>query len=168
MKSTFYFSISPLDIKSFKVWYHDEEMVIIRNLTIGDYENLILLWERSGLPFKPRGRDSREALKAEMENSPNLHLGAFQGEDLVGSLIASFDGRKGWINRLAVAPEYRERGIANLLVQSAEQALETKGARVIGALILNTNVPSLKFFEKMGYQTDEDIVYVSKRDNTES
>lgn len=143
-------------------------MVKIRHLTIRDYEDLISLWERSGLPYKPRGRDSRETLKAEIENSPNLYLGAFQGGDLVGSLIASFDGRKGWINRLAVAPEYRRRGIANLLVQAAEQALEAKGARVIGALILHANVPSLKFFEKRGYQTDEDIVYVSKRDNTES
>jgi len=143
-------------------------MVEIRQFTIGNYDELISLWERAGLQYKPRGRDSREALQAEMEQSPDLHLGAFQGGELIGSIIASFDGRKGWINRLAVDPVYRRKGIATLLVQAAEQALQRRGARVIGALIFSTNTPSLRLFEEMEYQKGEDNIYVSKRENTES
>ena len=151
-----------------KVKKLDRAMVYIRRLTDKDYDSLLTLWEKAGLSCRPKGRDSKEAIQKQIEEAPDLFLGAFLEEELVGCIIASFDGRKGWINRLAVLPEHRRRGIAQILISAADEALQKKGAQVIGALIFDTNEPSLELFQKMGYKIAEDILYLSKRESEES
>lgn len=89
-------------------------------------------------------------------------------DEMVGSVIASYDGRKGWINRVAVSPEYRRQGIAQKLISASEEALKKRGAEVIGVLIFESNAPSLALFQNLGYETDESILYLSKRKSTES
>lgn len=129
---------------------------------------MIDLWEKSDLPYKPKGRDSKKAINHQINENPELFLGAFHNNALIGCVIATFDGRKGWINRLAVLPVYRKSGIAIQLIKAAETALKQKGATVIGALIYKDNEPSLHLFQKMGYTTAENIYYMSKRESKES
>ncbi len=138
--------------------------VRIRALTIGDYDGLLALWRDADLPYRPNGRDSRSSMKNQMEHDPELFLGAFQDDRMVGSVIATFEGRKGWINRLAVAPQNRRRGVAKVLVERAELALRKRGAEVIAALVERENSPSLALFQESGYKVHHDIVYLSKRD----
>jgi ribosomal protein S18 acetylase RimI-like enzyme len=99
----------------------------IRRLTIKDYEKIIKLWSRANLPYKPKGRDSKEAIATQMRANPNFFLGAYEDGDLVGVVIVSCDLRKGWINRLAVDPRYRHRGVAKALVNEAEKWKEKTG-----------------------------------------
>ena len=97
----------------------------IRNLSIEDYDSIIKLWERAGLPCKPKGRDSRLMMEKQMAAFPDLFIGAFYRGKLVGIVIGSCDGRmKGWVNRLAVDPEYRGKGLGQRLVSKVEKALE--------------------------------------------
>ncbi len=138
--------------------------VRIRTLTIDDYDELLALWRDANLPFRPNGRDSRSSIKDQMGHGPEFFLGAFQDDRLVGSVVATFDERKGWINRLAVAPRARRKGVARVLVQRAELALRTRGAEVIAALVERENSPSLALFQECGYHVHHDIVYLSKRD----
>ena len=137
----------------------------IRRLTISDYDDMVRLWERASLPFKPKGRDSRQEITRQMKRTPEFFLGAFDGETLVGTVIGSYDERKGWINRLAVDPRYRRRGIAQLLIARVEEALRDKGARIICALVEASNLESISLFEKLGYVTHRDILYLSKRES---
>jgi ribosomal protein S18 acetylase RimI-like enzyme len=140
----------------------------IRTLTIEDYEAMVQLWKEAGLPFKPRGRDSKQMIARQMKAFPKFFLGAFHGNKLVGVVIGSYDGRmKGWINRLAVHPAYRRRGIAQKLIGKVEEALEKCGAAIFCALIEVPNEESVKLFRKMGYQIHKDIVYVTKRKSQE-
>ena len=115
------------------------------------------------MPFKPKGRDSRHAITKQMEREPSFFLGAFQGKTLVGTVVGSYDGRKGCINRLAVDPKHRRRGVAKLLVTRMEKILEKKGAAVLFALVEDSNEQSVNLFEKLGYITDRSILYLSKR-----
>jgi ribosomal protein S18 acetylase RimI-like enzyme len=140
----------------------------IKRLTPSDYDNLVTLWEKAGLSYRPRGRDSKKAIQEQIQESPDLFLGAYLEEELIGCVVASFDGRKGWINRLAVLPEYRRQGIAQTLIQATELALKRRGAEVTGVLIFETNEPSLALFQKMGFKAHEDIVYLSKRKSEKS
>jgi len=142
--------------------------ITFRKLTINDYDQMIGLWKKADLPYKPKGRDSREAIKRQIEADPELFLGAFHGERLVGTVIGSYDSRmKGWINRLAVDPEYRGKGIAQRLVTEMEQILKGKGVVVIAALIELPNPASINLFKKLGYTVHDDIVYVTKRESDE-
>ena len=137
----------------------------IGRLTPEDYDEIIRPWEEAGLPYKPKGRDSRESMEKQMRANPEFFIGAFDGEKLIGTVIASFDGRRGWINRLAVHPDYRRRGIGRLLIKEAEKVLKKKSAWIICALIERENKQSLNLFKKCGYKPSENLVYVSKRES---
>jgi ribosomal protein S18 acetylase RimI-like enzyme len=137
--------------------------VQIRPMTIREYDAVIALWQRAGLPFEPEGRDSFHAI-AQPAPSTAGHL-MFVAEahgQIVGTAFGSHDGRKGWINRLAVDPRYRRRGIARQLVAKVEEALAHEGIMIVAALVEAPNEPSLKLFRKLGYEERRDIIYFRK------
>lgn len=135
----------------------------IRFLVIDDYDELLNLWQDSGLPCRPRGRDSRQAIEREMRRPETCFLGMFNGAKLIGAVLGTSDGRKGWINRLAIAPEYRRRGLGNILIEECEKFLDSLGLKVIAALIEGDNKASFAAFKKAGYSYADDIAYYSKR-----
>jgi len=144
------------------------KQIEIRTLTINDYNAMVELWKRAGLPFKPRGRDSKRMMERHMRAFPEFFIGAFHEDKLVGVVIGSYDGRmKGWINRLAVDPAYRQQGIAQQLISDVEEALEKRGAAIFCALIETPNEESVRFFQRMGYVAHKGVLYVTKRKSEE-
>jgi len=137
----------------------------IRKLTMKDYYAVSRLWLHAELPFKPKGRDSMEAMSAQMEVEPDFFLGAFENDDLIGTVIVTFDRRRGWINRLAVDPNHRRRGAAKALIAESEKILRNRGVRVFCCLIEGHNEPSRELFKKCGYIEHRDVAYFSKRDS---
>jgi ribosomal protein S18 acetylase RimI-like enzyme len=97
---------------------------------------------------------------------PNvLFLVAEEGEGgrVVGTVLATHDGRKGWINRLAVDAASRKRGVGALLVHEAEGWLESRGMDILACLIEDENAVSMAVFEKLGYKKHSEIIYFAKR-----
>jgi predicted GNAT family acetyltransferase len=139
----------------------------IRKLTISDYDEITKLWSRAKLPYKPRGRDSKEAIAIQMRANPNFFVGAFEDNQLIGIAIAASDMRKGWINQLAVHPNYRKRGVAKILVAESEKILRKHGIRIFCALVDDDNSASQVLFKECGYVKHRDIIYFSKRDSDE-
>jgi N-acetylglutamate synthase len=133
-------------------------------LTTADYDALVDLWKQAGLEYRPNGRDSKLSIVIQMSMDPELFLGAFEDGRLIGSVIATFDGRRGWINRLAIVPEERRKGVAKALIARAEKLLRQRGAMIIGAHVERENTASLRLSENSGYSSRSDIVYMSKRD----
>jgi GNAT superfamily N-acetyltransferase len=139
----------------------------IQKLTINNYEEIIKLWTRASLPYKQKGRDRKEAIAAEMKANPEFFLGSFEDNRLVGMVIISCDMRKGWLNRLAVDPDYRHCGIAKALIDESEKILRKHGIRIFCALIEDYNTASEELFKECGYVEHRDIIYFSKRDSNE-
>ena len=137
--------------------------VRVQPLTPSDYDALVSLWAHAGLEFRPNGRDSKLSITIQMSRDPELFLGAFLNGRLVGSLIATFDGRRGWINRLATLPEIRRQGAAKQLISTAENLLRQRGALIIGAHVEDENAASIQLFESCGFKSHKNIVYLSKR-----
>ncbi len=135
----------------------------IRRLYIDDYNEIIRIWSISGLPFKPNGRDSHTMIEAEMAREYCAFFGLFIERRMVGVIIAQYDGRRGWINRLAVDPDYRGIGLAGDLIEAAEEFLNDYGEVVICGLIEDENTPSMACFEKSGYTCENTIKYWTKR-----
>lgn len=135
----------------------------IRQLQPSDYDALIGLWQRADLPFKPQGRDTRAAVEHQLSQAMSVYLGAFQNDDLIGAVLGTHDGRKGWINRLAVRPERRGQGIGRALVEAVEARLHEQGLEIVAALIEAWNETSFDVFEALGYVHHPDIHYLSKR-----
>lgn len=128
----------------------------------GDYDRIVEVWRSAGLHFRPRGRDSRRNLEDQLRRNKGLYLGASKGDRLVGVVLATDDTRKGWINRLAVMPEYRRHGVGSRLVRAAERALAGRGIDIIAAHVDLDNPRSLRFFRELGYATYP-VHYVRKK-----
>ena len=143
----------------------DKSGIVIRNFNIEDYDSLIELWKSAGLPFRPNGRDSRSKMESELKRGIAIFLLAESGNKIIGSVIGTHDGRKGWINRVAVHPQYQEKGIAKKLVLEVERKLDELGIDIIACLIEDWNERSMKVFEKLGYVKHNDVIYFSKRKN---
>jgi ribosomal protein S18 acetylase RimI-like enzyme len=133
-------------------------------LTADDYEAVRELWEQAGLPIKAAGRDSREQFARQLAGGHQTVFGTRLGDRLVGVVVATHDGRKGWINRLAVHPDCRRQGLGLRLIAEAERALHDQGLQMMAALIEDWNTPSLALFERAGYVDYPGIHYVTKRD----
>ena len=129
----------------------------------GDYDLLISIWEKAGLPYKGKGRDSRENIEKEVKLDCNQFLFAVQNGETIGSILVTHDGRKGWINRVAVLPEFRKKGIAKMLVDAGENWLKEQGIGIFACQIEEYNTGSFEAFKKMGYIPFEGIHYLTKR-----
>ncbi len=138
-----------------------------QDVTLGaeDYDAIRALWEEAGLHIRPFGRDSRAQFAAQMARGCQTVLGVRADGRLVGVVVATHDGRKGWINRLAVHPNYRRRGLARHLIAQAEAALRAQGMRIVAALVEDWNEASLTLFQAAGYVLHRDIFYLTKRES---
>jgi len=139
----------------------------IKTLTSEDYDIIIDLWKRAELSCRPNGRDSRNEICRQIKESNDLFIGAFENNVLIGVAVGSDDGRKGWINRIAVDPKHRRKGVARVLINAIEDALRKRGRKIICTLIEDWNKNSLKLFRKCDYVLHKDIFYLSKRENEE-
>jgi ribosomal protein S18 acetylase RimI-like enzyme len=146
----------------------EEQSIQFRILIIKNYDQMVKLWKEAGLSSRPSRRDSRESIREQMTTAPSLFIGAFESRRLIGVVVASSDGRKGWINRLAVHPDYRRRGIATALVAETENALREKGIHIFAALIMESNVASKQLFRELGYEEMKEVFYFSKRDREDA
>ncbi len=141
---------------------------LIRDFKIGDYEQVINLWQLSHLPLKPQGRDSRAQLEQQIKLDQTIFLVAEKEGRIIGTVLATHDGRKGWINRLAVEPAYRRQGLGKLLIKRAEEELEKKGLPMFAALIEENNLASINLFAEVGYEPHPEIKYFTKKNFPEA
>ena len=142
------------------VLVHEVEIKLLKTHHVPE---IIKVWEAAGLELKPKGRDLKEKLIQQMSLSFIRFIGAFFGNALVGIVIVNHEGRKGWINRLAVLPEFQHKGIAAKLLKAAEKWLEDEGIGIFAALIMEKNFTSRRFFEKAKYVEFQGVCYYTKR-----
>ena len=143
------------------------EDLVIREFNIEDYRQIISLWDKVNLPYRPEGRDSPANITQQIANGTTIFLVVESDDKLVGTVLGTHDGRKGWINRLALDPEYRRRSIARRLVNELERRFDKLGLEVIACLIEGHNAVSLEVFKKLGYNY-YDVRYFSKRKSVKS
>lgn len=139
----------------------------IRKFKIKDYNEIIALWEKAHLPYKPRGRDSRKNNEKQIKQANTIFLVAEQNNIIIGAVLGTHDSRKGYINRLAVMPAFQNRGIGRRLVNEVEKHMHRIGIGIITSLVEDWNKTSLKVFERLGYKEHKDIRYFSKRKSSQ-
>ena len=92
---------------------------------------------------------------------------AMADERIAGVVLGTHNARKGWINRLAIAKEFRRQKVASKLVAAVENSLHELGIEVIACLIEPENSISKTFFSKIGY-TKAPVEYFSKKPSADA
>jgi len=132
----------------------------IRKFRLTDYEKVVDLWKQSGLVLRPG--DDRERIKLKLRRDPDLFLVAEEGREILGVVLGAWDGRRGWINHLAVQPSHQRSGIGKSLISELEKRLVKKGALKVNAQIYQSNQVSLVFFKAMNYEIHSNLIMVGK------
>jgi ribosomal protein S18 acetylase RimI-like enzyme len=144
--------------------------IIIRNVTIGDYDRILELWnstEQSRRALNPVD-DSREGIERYLRRNPATCFLACPEEDprqVIGVILTGHDGRRAIIHHLCVHPEYRRHGIAGMLLGKAEEALRAEGITKIFGLVFKDNEAANAFWENQGYTLRTNLNYRNKRLN---
>jgi ribosomal protein S18 acetylase RimI-like enzyme len=132
----------------------------IRDFELRDYESVVELWEDAGLIIRPG--DDRDGIELKLQRDADLFLVAVDGDAIIGVVLGAWDGRRGWINHLAVKPGYQRRGIGKLLISELEKRFKKKGATKVNAQICKENTRSLDFFKAEGYDVHTDLIMIGK------
>ncbi len=133
----------------------------IRPYQAEDESQVIALWGGTVADAAPHN-DPALAIRMKMNKDPQLFLVATIDDSVIGTVMGGFDGHRGWVYSLAVAPEHRRRGIATALVQELEAALAETGCLKVNLQVRGSNSDVLGFYEHAGYCV-EDRVSFGKR-----
>jgi ribosomal protein S18 acetylase RimI-like enzyme len=132
----------------------------IRSAIPADFDQILWLWQsidrHAGLA------DRIEYLETLHAHSPDLFLIAERNGEVVGTLIAGWDGWRAQMARLAVSPALRRSGIAGRLVEEGERRLRGRGAKRIYALVDRRSEPAARFWDAQGYAVNDNIVQFSR------
>ncbi|MFC2045571.1 GNAT family acetyltransferase [Chloroflexota bacterium] len=132
----------------------------VRPYSPGDENAVLELWRKCNLtrPWNNPKLDIERKLKV----NPELFLVGLVGGRIIATVIGGYDGHRGWIQYLAVAPDYQRRGLGSKITKAVEEKILGIGCPKINLQIRAENAAVVAFYESIGYQT-EDIISMGKR-----
>ena len=92
-----------------------------------------------------------------VEFNDGLFFVAVDNDNVIGTVMAGYDGHRGWIYSIAVSPAYRKKGLGSALLSFAEERLSKKGCMKINLQIMEGNEPVEAFYHSNGYKTEKRI-----------
>ena len=132
----------------------------IRPFQPNDESAVVALWHRCGLVVSQNDPARDIALKLAWQ--PGLFLVGVLDDRIVASVMAGYDGHRGWINYLAVDPVTVRQGLGRIMMDEAEAALRALGCPKINLQVRTTNAAVRAFYERIGYAVD-DVISLGKR-----
>ncbi|AET88400.1 MULTISPECIES: GNAT family acetyltransferase [Caballeronia] len=139
--------------------------MIIRAFEPGDRDAVIALWRDVFPEYADASRPQRDpalSIANKMKTQPELFFVGLLDGAIAGTVMAGYDGHRGWVYSLAVAMSLRGNGYGSALMQHAERALAKLGCPKVNLQILSVKTELRGFYEKLGYRMDE-VVSLGKR-----
>ena len=134
--------------------------LLVRPFELSDEPSVIALWERCGLTRS--WNDPRKDIRRTLDVRPDLFLVGLVEGIVVASAMAGYEGHRGWINYLAVLPEYQGKGFGRVMMGEAERRLLDLGCPKINLQVRSSNTAVIEFYRRLGYGVD-DVVSMGKR-----
>lgn len=134
--------------------------MLIRSFQSDDEAAVIDLWQACGLVVPQN--DPHLDIVRKLASQPELFLIGEEEGVIIGSCMAGYEGHRGWINYLAVAPAARRRGRARGLMEEAERRLRALGCPKINLQVRSTNAEVVAFYLSLGFKEDP-VISLGKR-----
>jgi len=132
------------------------ERAEIRPFESLDHDAVVLLW-RTVFPDAPPRNDPVLDIRRKSLVQPDLFLVATSNDAVVGTCMAGFDGHRGWVHLVAVAPEFRRRGIGAALMCEAETRLADLGCPKLNLQVRASSPEAVGFYRRLGFHVEERI-----------
>lgn len=132
----------------------------IRVFRKSDEGPVVDLWERCGL-VRP-WNDPRKDIRRKRNQQPEMFLVGVLDSVIVATLMAGYDGHRGWVNYLAVAPENQNGGLGRAIMAEVEKLFASLGCPKVNLQIRGSNKNAIDFYRRIGYELD-DVVSLGKR-----
>lgn len=127
----------------------------IRPFSTSDEPHLVALWQACGLVVP--WNDPHLDIARKLQVQPELFLVGLLDNQIVATVMGGYDGHRGWLNYLAVHPDYQRQGLGKMIITAIETKLEALGCPKINLQVRNTNLLAVEFYQALGYQVDECI-----------
>lgn len=129
-------------------------------MTIRPYEDadeapVVDLWQRCGLVVP--WNDPIEEIERKVAFQPDLFLVGVVDSMVVATVMAGYDGHRGWLYSVAVAPDRRRQGLGRQIVAEAEARLKAQGCRKVNLQVRASNATVVGFYESLGYAVEERV-----------
>ena len=136
----------------------------IRVMLINDYDEIICLWKNTeGVGLNEKD-DSKKSIKAFLEKNPHTcFVAENKNREIIGTIMAGNDGRRGHIYHLMVKTEYRKNGLGKRLLEKTEKALKKDGIQKIFLVAFRKNKAGNAFWGNNGYEIRKDLHYRDKK-----
>lgn len=134
--------------------------LVIRPFEAADMEQVIELWLDCGLvvPWNDPEADISRKINAD----PQLFLVGEVDGQIAATVMAGYEGHRGWINYLAVAPSLQRSGLGRAVMAEAERKLRERGCPKINLQVRSSNKDVIRFYASLGFKVD-DVVSMGKR-----
>ena len=137
-----------------------EGRIVVRDFRPEDTGAVVALWDVCGLIRS--WNDPLKDIDRKLTDSNGAFWVAMSGDDLIAAVMVGYDGHRGSINYLAVAPAYQRTGIGLRLMQQAEAFLIELGCPKVSFCVRKDNDAVLAFYDGLGYAVD-DVHFLGKR-----
>lgn len=134
--------------------------MLVRAFQPADEAAVIDLWRRCDL-VGPKN-DPHKDIQRKQRVRPDLFLVGAENEIVIATAMAGYEGHRGWLNYVAVAPEFRRRGLARQILLEAERMLRQVGCAKINLQIRTSNRSVIEFYRRLGFEID-DVISMGKR-----
>ena len=133
----------------------DARAMEIRSYRASDEPAVVSLWQECGVtrPWNDPHKDIARKLGVQ----PEWFLVGTDGAEVIATVMAGYDGHRGWVNYLAVAPSHRGRGHGRRLMRHVEQLFLSAGVPKVNLLVRSTNAGVIEFYRRLGYVQDEAV-----------
>ena len=131
-------------------------MLSIVTYASAHFDGVDALW-REAFPNDGAWNVAKISIPEKLKVQPDLLLVAVEARLVVGSVMAGYDGHRGWISRIAVLKTRQRRGIGEALIQEAEKRLAARGCSKINLQVVASNATVLGFYQSLGYSVEERI-----------
>lgn len=123
-------------------------------------EAIIDLWKKCNL-IVPQN-DPIEDIQKKLDFQPDSFLSALLDGQLIGSVMVGYEGHRGWLNYLAVLPEYQKRGYERRLAEKAVEELRKLGCSKVNVQVRKSNPSTIGFYKHLGFK-DDNVVSLGLR-----
>lgn len=136
-------------------------MMNIRPMTIEDFGMCYQLWQRANLHVEPFDEKKKEVAMM-IEKNPTSCLVGIENNNIIGTSMGVFNGRRAWIYHLAVDPAFQHKGYGSQLLKATEEELKKAGAPVVLLFVDNDNLEIVPFYTKKGYSDFNNSIVLRK------